>query len=299
MGRLPLLSTSGHASATKPQLCRPRHRRGGALLLCVDGSPIFLHAYARSWSDPGSASPVTTHRPRPPSTPARSPARSGSPPRVGVEKKGDPSTQEQCAASPMTRATQLRLRGARVATRAQEREPGPNVLRSPRRRRSRQSPRGTRAARSSKRPSRKWRSGERGGGLSYDRSSYQGAMMEAAAKDKALVNLATGLEDAERVLVAFLVATAALSQGKQVVIWARGGRPAWPAGRSPRRRLQGLPAARAALRTVRRRRRRALALPDLPRRSRPRRRREGIDARVAGATPVWEWAGNDTTVFSY
>ena len=44
--------------------------------------------------------------------------------------------------------------------------------------------------------------------------------MEAAAKDKALVNLATGLEDAERVLVAFLVATAALSQGKQVVIWA-------------------------------------------------------------------------------
>ena len=37
--------------------------------------------------------------------------------------------------------------------------------------------------------------------------------MEAAAKDKVLVNLATGLEDAERVLVAFLVATAALSQG--------------------------------------------------------------------------------------
>ena len=56
-----------------------------------------------------------------------------------------------------------------------------------------------------------------------------------------------------------------------------GGRPAWPAGRSPRRRLQGLPAARAALRTVRRRRRRALALPDLRRRSRPRRRREGIE----------------------
>ena len=44
--------------------------------------------------------------------------------------------------------------------------------------------------------------------------------MEAAAKGKVLVNLATGLEDAERVLVAFLVATAALSQGKQVVIWA-------------------------------------------------------------------------------
>jgi len=38
--------------------------------------------------------------------------------------------------------------------------------------------------------------------------------------DKVLVNLATGLEDAERVLVAFLVATAALGQGREVVIWA-------------------------------------------------------------------------------
>ena len=37
---------------------------------------------------------------------------------------------------------------------------------------------------------------------------------------KVLVNLATGLEDAERVTVAFLVATAALEQGKSVVIWA-------------------------------------------------------------------------------
>ena len=37
---------------------------------------------------------------------------------------------------------------------------------------------------------------------------------------KVLVNLATGMEDAERVTVAFLVATAALDQGKSVVIWA-------------------------------------------------------------------------------
>jgi predicted peroxiredoxin len=44
--------------------------------------------------------------------------------------------------------------------------------------------------------------------------------MEGATNNKALVNLATGMEDGERVLVAFLVATAALSQGKQVVIWA-------------------------------------------------------------------------------
>ena len=37
---------------------------------------------------------------------------------------------------------------------------------------------------------------------------------------KVLVNLATGLEDAERVTVAFLVATAAVEQGKSVVVWA-------------------------------------------------------------------------------
>ena len=36
---------------------------------------------------------------------------------------------------------------------------------------------------------------------------------------KVLVNLATGMEDPERVTVAFLVATAALEQGKSVVIW--------------------------------------------------------------------------------
>jgi predicted peroxiredoxin len=35
-------------------------------------------------------------------------------------------------------------------------------------------------------------------------------------KTKVVINLATGLEDAERVTVAFLVATAALEQRKQV-----------------------------------------------------------------------------------
>ena len=37
--------------------------------------------------------------------------------------------------------------------------------------------------------------------------------------DKVLVNLATGMEDGERVLVAFLVATAAQQPGKEVVVW--------------------------------------------------------------------------------
>jgi predicted peroxiredoxin len=37
--------------------------------------------------------------------------------------------------------------------------------------------------------------------------------------DKVLVNLATGLEDAERVTVAFLVAGAALERGREVAMW--------------------------------------------------------------------------------
>ena len=36
---------------------------------------------------------------------------------------------------------------------------------------------------------------------------------------KVVVNLATGLEDAERVTVAFLVAVAALEHGKQVAMF--------------------------------------------------------------------------------
>jgi predicted peroxiredoxin len=37
--------------------------------------------------------------------------------------------------------------------------------------------------------------------------------------DEVLINLATGLEDAERVTVAFLVAGAALERGKEVAMW--------------------------------------------------------------------------------
>ena len=40
-----------------------------------------------------------------------------------------------------------------------------------------------------------------------------------ADEQKVLVNLATGMEDAERVTVAFLVSTAALDKGKQAAIW--------------------------------------------------------------------------------
>ena len=119
-------------------------------------------------------------------------------------------------------------------------------------------------------------------------------------KDKVLINLATGLEDAERVLVAFLVATAALTQGKQVVIWAtkdavRLGLPGEATGVA----CKGCPPLEQLfeqfadgggelwLCPI------CLSARDLA--------DEGkvANAKVAGATPMWEWAGSDSTVFSY
>ena len=51
-----------------------------------------------------------------------------------------------------------------------------------------------------------------------------------AGNNKVVVNLATGLEDPERVTVAFLVGGAAASQGKQVVMFLtkEAGRLALP-----------------------------------------------------------------------
>src|SRR6185437_4748456 len=46
---------------------------------------------------------------------------------------------------------------------------------------------------------------------------YEGGRIEMA--DKVLVNLATGLEDSERVTIAFLVAGAALERGREVAIF--------------------------------------------------------------------------------
>ena len=123
--------------------------------------------------------------------------------------------------------------------------------------------------------------------------------MEGTA-GKALVNLATGLEDAERVTVAFLVATAALNQGKQVVIWAtkeavRLGLPGEAQGVA----CNGCPALEKLFEQF------AdgggeLWLCPICVESRDLGDAEKVaNAKIAGATPLWEWVGSDTTVFSY
>jgi predicted peroxiredoxin len=115
-----------------------------------------------------------------------------------------------------------------------------------------------------------------------------------------VVNLATGLEDAERVLVAFLVATAAQGQGKQVVIWAtkdavRLGLPGEAAGVAcdgcpPLERLFEQFAEAGG----------ELWLCPICVDARKLGDAETVpNARIAGATPMWEWAGSEATVFSY
>ena len=118
--------------------------------------------------------------------------------------------------------------------------------------------------------------------------------------DKVLINLATGMEDAERVLVAFLVATAAVAQGKEVVVWTtkdavRLGLPGVMAGVP----CEGCPPLERLfdqfvegggelwLCPI------CLAARDLTDAE------QVPNTKVVGATPMWEWAGNDTTVFSY
>lgn len=120
-------------------------------------------------------------------------------------------------------------------------------------------------------------------------------------KRKVVVNLATGHEDADRVTVAFLVATAALDQGREVAMFTtkeavRLGLPGYAnaiesAGSPPVSRLfeQYLQGGGELL------------LCPICFKAR------GLDeaaivggARLAGATPLWQWIGDqDATVFSY
>jgi len=118
--------------------------------------------------------------------------------------------------------------------------------------------------------------------------------------DKVLINLATGMEDGERVLVAFLVATAAVAQGKQVVVWTtkdavRLGLPGEMQGVvckdcPPLERLFNQFFEGGG----------ELWLCPICLTARGLEDAEKVDGvKVVGATPMWEWAGNDTTVFSY
>jgi predicted peroxiredoxin len=121
-----------------------------------------------------------------------------------------------------------------------------------------------------------------------------------ADREKVLVNLATGLEDAERVTVALLVATAALNSGKQVGIWltkeaVRLALPGFAEGVA----CEGCPPLPQLLEQFSSGDGQLLACPICFNARKLSENDLAPNARLMGATPLWEWIGDGATVFSY
>src|SRR6266568_3329709 len=115
-----------------------------------------------------------------------------------------------------------------------------------------------------------------------------------ANNEKVVINLATGLEDTERVTVAFLVGGAALEQGKQVAMFltkeaVRLGLP----GHAEAVACDGCPPLSRLFEQFADGGGELLVCPICFN------SRKLIDgdllphARLAGATPLWEWIGDD------
>jgi predicted peroxiredoxin len=117
---------------------------------------------------------------------------------------------------------------------------------------------------------------------------------------RVVVNLATGLEDPERVTIAFLVAGAASAAGKQATIFLtkEAVRLAIP-GVAEGVACDGCPPLSTLATQFAESGGRLLVCPicftarKLP--------EDGIveHAQIGGATPLWQWIGDGATVFSY
>ena len=117
---------------------------------------------------------------------------------------------------------------------------------------------------------------------------------------KVVVNLATGIEDAERVTVAFLVGGAAAEQGKQVTMFLtkEAVRLALP-GFAEATACEGCPPLSRLFQQYADNGGELLVCPIC---FTARKLDEGQlvgNAKLGGATPLWEWIGDGATVFSY
>jgi predicted peroxiredoxin len=121
------------------------------------------------------------------------------------------------------------------------------------------------------------------------------------AENKVVINLATGLEDAERVTVAFLVGGAAVEQGRPVAMFLtkEAVRLAIP-GYADAVACDGCPPVSRLFEQFASGGGELLVCPIC---AKARQVDEGnlvANARLAGATPLWEWIGDEAaTVFSY
>jgi predicted peroxiredoxin len=118
--------------------------------------------------------------------------------------------------------------------------------------------------------------------------------------NKVVVNLAAGLEDEERVMIAFLVAGAAAEQGRQVTMFLTKNavKLATP-GTAVGTACEGCPPIERLLEQYAGNGGELLVCPVCW-------TARGLDgtelvanAKIGGATPLWEWIGEGATVFSY
>jgi predicted peroxiredoxin len=118
---------------------------------------------------------------------------------------------------------------------------------------------------------------------------------------KVVINLTTGHEDADKVTIAFLTGTAALAKGREVVMFltkeaVRLGLPGYgeaieSAGAPPVERLLGQFRDGGG---------ELLVCPICFDARRLDKEALVPNARIGGATPLWEWIGDEpATVFSY
>ena len=118
--------------------------------------------------------------------------------------------------------------------------------------------------------------------------------------DKVVVNLATGLEDAERVTIAFLVAGAAAERGRQVAMFLtkEAVRLALQ-GQAEGVACDGCPPIERLFEQFQSNGGELLVCPICFKSRKLDERQLTANARLAGATPLWEWIGDCATVFSY
>jgi predicted peroxiredoxin len=118
---------------------------------------------------------------------------------------------------------------------------------------------------------------------------------------KVVINLSTGLEDAEKVTVAFLVGGAALDAGKQVAMFLtkEAVRLALP-GIADATACEGCPPLSRLFQQFADGGGELLVCPICFNTKKLEEGQLVANARLAGATPLWEWIGDEAaTVFSY
>ena len=119
--------------------------------------------------------------------------------------------------------------------------------------------------------------------------------------EKVLINLATGLEDGERVMIAFLVAGAALERGRDVAMFlTKDAVQLAVPGRAAGVACDGCPPLERLFEQFAQAGGELLVCPICVTSRKLDADAFVPNARVAGATPMWDWLGDGaSTVFSY